>query len=60
MKILNAAYAIPKIFLQPCSHEEAGTCVVLHADDCARSGLHKVLIMIRDTDVVGQANWTLP
>ena len=38
--------------LQPCSHEEADTRVILHADDCARSGLHKVLIRTTDTDVL--------
>ena len=38
--------------LQPCSHEEADTRVILHADDCARSGLYKVLIRTTDTDVV--------
>nr|KAG5688701.1 hypothetical protein BaRGS_029527 [Batillaria attramentaria] len=38
--------------LRPCSDEEADTPVTLHAADCARSGLHKVLIRTTDTDVL--------
>nr|KAG5708605.1 hypothetical protein BaRGS_033026 [Batillaria attramentaria] len=41
--------------LRPCSHEEADTRVILHAADCARSGLHKVLIRTTDTDVLVMA-----
>ena len=38
--------------LEPCSHEEADTRVILHAADCARSRLLKVLIRTTDTDVL--------
>ena len=38
--------------LQPYSHEEADTRVILHAADCARAGLQKVLIRTTDTDVL--------
>jgi hypothetical protein len=46
--------------LQPCTHEEADTRVLLYADDCARSGLHKVLFRTTDTDVLVAFDWTFP
>ena len=39
-------------YLQPCSHEEADTRVLLHFAHCARQGLHKLVIRTVDTDVV--------
>lgn len=38
--------------LQPCTHEEADTRVILHAAHCAHNGLKKVSIRTVDTDVV--------
>ena len=38
--------------ISPCTHEEADTRLLLHAADCARQGLKKVLIRTVDTDVV--------
>ena len=38
--------------LEPSSHEEADTRIILHAADCARSRLLKVLIRTTDTDVL--------
>ena len=39
-------------YLQPCSHEEADTRILLHVAHCARQGLRKVIIRTIDTDVV--------
>ena len=39
-------------YLQPCSHEEADTRILLHVAHCARQGLQKVVIRTVDTDVV--------
>ena len=39
-------------YLQPCSHEEADTRILLHVAHCARQGLRKSLIRTVDTDVV--------
>ena len=38
-------------YLQPCSHEEADTRILLHVAHCAQ-GLRKLLIRTVDTDVV--------
>jgi hypothetical protein len=38
--------------LQPCTHEEADTRMILYVDDFARSKMHKVLITTTDTDVL--------
>ena len=38
--------------LQPCSHEEADTRILLHVAHCARQGLRKVIIRKVDTGVV--------
>ena len=38
--------------LQPCSHEEADTCIFLHAAHCAKQGYKKICIKTVDTDVV--------
>ena len=38
--------------LAPCSHEEADTRLLLHAEHAAKLGLRKVLIRTVDTDVV--------
>ena len=39
-------------YLQPCSHEEADTRILLHVAYCARQGLHKLVIRTVDTYVV--------
>ena len=39
-------------YLQPCSHEEADTCILLHVAHCARQGLRKLIIRTIDTDVL--------
>ena len=39
-------------YLQPCSHEEADTPILLHVVHCARQGLRKLVIRTVDTDVV--------
>ena len=39
-------------YLQPCSHEEADTRILLHVAHCARQGLRKLVIRTVDTDVV--------
>ena len=39
-------------YLQPCSHEEADTCILLHVEHCARQGLRKLVIRTVDTYVV--------
>ena len=39
-------------YLQPCSHEEADTRILLHVAHCARQGLRKLLIRTVNTDVV--------
>ena len=39
-------------YLQPRSHEEADTRILLHVAHCARQGLGKVVIRTIDTDVV--------
>ena len=38
--------------LSPCSHEEADTRMLLHANHAAHHGHHKILIWTVDTDVV--------
>ena len=38
-------------YLQPPSHEEADTRILLHVAHCARQGLRKVIIRTVDTDV---------
>ena len=38
--------------LEPCTPEEADTCLMLHVADCAKEGHHKLLIRTTDTDVV--------
>ena len=42
-------------YLQPCSHEEADTHILLHVAYCARQGLRKLVIRTVDTDVVALA-----
>jgi hypothetical protein len=39
-------------YLQPCTHEEADTRLLLHVAHCAKQGLRKVAILTVDTDVV--------
>ena len=39
-------------YLQPCSHQEADTCILLHVAQCARHGLRKLEIRTVDTYVV--------
>ena len=39
-------------YLQPCSHEEADTRILLHVVHCVRQGLRKLVIRTVDTDVV--------
>ena len=39
-------------YLQPCSHEDADTRILLHVAHCARQILRKVIIRTIDTDVV--------
>lgn len=39
-------------FLQPCTHEEADTRILLHAAHCARQGYKQIAIRTVDTDVV--------
>ena len=39
-------------YLQPCSHEETYTLVLLHVAHCARQGLRKLVIRTVDRDVV--------
>ena len=39
-------------YLQPCSHEEADTGILLHVAHCARQGLRKLVIRTVDTYVV--------
>ena len=34
-------------YIQPCSHEEADTRILLHVAHCARQGLRKVIIRTR-------------
>lgn len=38
--------------LQPCSHEEADTRILLHVKDAMNSGFKDVMIRTVDTDVV--------
>ena len=38
--------------LEPCTHEEADTRLMLHMDDCAKEGLKRIMIRTTDTDVV--------
>ena len=38
--------------IQPCSHEEADTRIILHVAHCARQGYKKIAIKTTDTDVV--------
>ena len=38
--------------LQPCTHEEADTRMILHAADAGRRGLRRIMIRTVDTDVV--------
>ena len=39
-------------FLEPCSHEEADTRILLHVAHCARQGYKHIAIRTVDTDVV--------
>lgn len=39
-------------YLQPCTHEEADSRLILHAANCASSGYNQVCIRTVDTDVV--------
>uniref|UniRef100_UPI00358E0809 uncharacterized protein n=1 Tax=Myxine glutinosa TaxID=7769 RepID=UPI00358E0809 len=43
--------------LAPCNHEEADTCMMLHAAAAMKSGHRRVLIRTVDTDVVVLAVW---
>ena len=47
-------------YLQPCSHEEADSRILLHVAHCARQGLRKLVIRTVDTDVVVLAIWYFP
>ena len=38
--------------ISPCTHEEADTRLILHASDCARQGVDKIMLRTVDTDVV--------
>ena len=44
-------------YLQPCSHEEADTRILLHVAHFARQGLRNLVILTVDTDVVVLAIW---
>ena len=43
--------------LAPCNHDEADTCMMLHAAAAIKCGHHKILICTVDTDVVVLAVW---
>jgi len=47
-KITNTCYRI----LEPCSHEEADTRIIIHVADCVAQGYQKISIRTIDTDVV--------
>ena len=47
-------------YLQPCSHEEADTRILLHVAHCARQGLRKLVIRTVDTDMVVLAKGHFP
>ena len=38
--------------ISPCTHEEADTCMLLHAHDAARCGLEHIMLRTVDTDVL--------
>ena len=38
--------------MQPCSHEEADTRILLHVANCAQQGYKRIAIRTVDTDVV--------
>ena len=38
--------------LFPCNHEEADTCIFLHAKNASDNGIRKLSIVTVDTDVV--------
>ena len=38
--------------IEPCTHEEADTHLMLHLDDCAKEGLQRVMIRTSDIDVI--------
>ena len=42
--------------LSPCSHEEAGTRLLLHAANCAKHGQAKLMGQSIDTDVISVAH----
>ena len=39
-------------YLQPCSHEEADTRILLHVAHCAKQGYRRIAIRTVDTDIV--------
>ena len=51
-KVLSAPRRGDKVQIEPCSHEEADTRLVLHLLDAAHAGHEKIMIRTCDTDVV--------
>ena len=47
-------------YLQPCSHDEAATRILLQVAHCARQGLRKLVIRTVDTDVFVRAIGNFP
>ena len=47
-------------YIQPCSHDEADTRILLQVAHCARQGLRKLVIRTVDTDVVVRAIGNFP
>ena len=53
IKVSATQIAIPDFeSIQPCSHEEADSRIILHAAHCAKQGYKRISIRTVDTDVV--------
>jgi hypothetical protein len=50
--IVSSSTNYDSLLLQPCSHEEADTRMLLHAADQARARYSKIILRTVDTDVV--------
>ena len=57
--VLTSSYMQDISSLQPCTHEEADSTMLLHVVDCAHQGMERMMVRTTDTDILVLAVATL-